>query len=519
MKIPIIAVIVLLIVVLGYAFIGRPMLKDKQRISTSDSVAHSDTVRIAGDPYLGYFFMNSDLMKKTGPQAGINVAWTDDKGAYKERLKKFARGEYDAIVIPAATYIQHGANTKPKYPGVIVASISESRGADAMLVFPDKIPADSSVNVLNDASLKFSYTGDSPSSFLIDATIVDFDLDELKTGNAWRNELASSEEVYALAKKASKDRTIGDVFVMWEPEVSKAKDKLGMVQVWGSDSFAGYIVDVFVFHLDFLDKKPEVVQKFFTTYFRVLDMYASNLDLMLKDMSTFSGINRASVDNVRKNIDWYDGRENCRDQFGISLSIGASANDGIMSSIIRCSDILTRVGRLDPSKLIDPYIIVNSSVLETLVESGGIAFGAANANTSVDFPSLTDVEWDALKVVGVMRIDPITFKAGSYYLNDEGKEVADQVADMLTTNYPNYRILVKGHTGNGDLEANTKLSQDRAEVVIARLVAVYDVDGDRLRARGMADTEPPKPKPGESMRALKFRKPRVEFVLLEGPGI
>ncbi len=114
MKIPIIIVVALIILVLVFALVVRPMMKDKQRVSTSDSVAHVDIIRIAGDPYLGYFFMNSTLMKKVGPQAGINVAWTDDKGAYKERLRKFARGEYDVIVIPVATYIEHRAKTKTK---------------------------------------------------------------------------------------------------------------------------------------------------------------------------------------------------------------------------------------------------------------------------------------------------------------------------------------------------------------------------------------------------------------------
>ncbi|MFX4925949.1 hypothetical protein ABTC31_20410, partial [Acinetobacter baumannii] len=80
-----------------------------------------------------------------------------------------------------------------------------------------------------------------PSSFLLDLTIVDFDLFNLTRTDAWRKEVNGSQDAYKRAKNHD-----GDVFVMWEPDVSRAlRDVPGLKPVWGSDGFNGYIVDVF----------------------------------------------------------------------------------------------------------------------------------------------------------------------------------------------------------------------------------------------------------------------------------
>ena len=118
-----------------------------------------------------------------------------------------------------------------------------------------------------------------------------------------------------------------------------------------------------------------------------------------------------------------------------------------------------------------------------------------------------------------MRIEPITFQSGINRLDDSGKEVVDKVALMLVNNYPSYRVAIRGHTGPGDPEANRQLSLERAQVVLQRLVAVHNVDADRLHAEGLGATQPPKRKAGETTRSLRLRMPRVEFVLLEGSGL
>ena len=241
---------------------------------TSDASGADVTVRIGGDGYLGYWFITSPEMRKQAAQRGVGIQFTDDGGAYSERLDKFAAGEYDAIVLPVNSYLQHGA--KVQFPGVIVASIAESRGADGIVGYADSLP-DGKLEALNDAELKIVYTSGSPSEFLLDLTIADFDLDELAGGSRWQVEAESSTDVYKQAKGNQ-----GDVFVLWEPDLSRALSLPGMTSVWGSDRFSGYIVDVFVFRRDFLKDQGEEVVEFLRTYFRVLTSYANNRDKLVK---------------------------------------------------------------------------------------------------------------------------------------------------------------------------------------------------------------------------------------------
>jgi hypothetical protein len=50
-------------------------------------------------------------------------------------------------------------------------------------------------------------------------------------------------------------------------------------------------------------------------------------------------------------------------------------------------------------------------------------------------------------------------------------------------------------------------------------VAVHSIRPERLHAEGLGARQPPRRKPGESMRSLRLRMPRVEFVLLEGGSV
>src|SRR5208337_3367780 len=121
-----------LILGLGLIAIGAfklysAVVLEKKGVQASDSKVNL-TIHMAGDSYLGYFVINSPELKRQAAKRGIAVDFTNDGGAYADRVQKFAEGKYDAIVLPVNSYIQHGA--KYNYPGVIVASIAESKGAD-----------------------------------------------------------------------------------------------------------------------------------------------------------------------------------------------------------------------------------------------------------------------------------------------------------------------------------------------------------------------------------------------------
>ena len=497
-----------------------PTWREFQQRRTSDSTLSSNVIRLAGDGYLGYWFMTSPDMKRESSKAGLEIDWTDDGGAYAERLQNFSAGKYDAIVLPINSYLQHGA--KHKFPGVIIAVISESKGADAIVGFSD-ILASGKINDLNNNNLKIAYTTESPSSFLLDLTIADFDLDALRTSKKWRVEAKSSEDVYDLAAKAVKNRGgNADAFVMWEPQVSKAIEKLGLTYIWGSDKFSGYIVDVFVFQREYVSRHSDRVKRFLMTYFSVLDRYLNtkdNRERMIKEMSKSTHLNEEAVKKMVSKIDWYNLMRNGSEQFGLQIKAGAVVKDGLVSSVIACGDILAKNDALDQSLIRDPYRIINSDILKDLLptpteENKQLQTENPPLSSPMAKPDFSSVNWSNLTDVGTMRVEPITFQRGRSDLDDYGKEAVDKIASALTNNYPNYWVLIKGHTGPGDRKANEQLSQARAQMVVQRLIAVYGIDPHRLKAEGLGNKEPPTRKANEDERSLELRMPRVEFILM-----
>src|SRR6202789_3441139 len=338
----------ILIIFLGLENIGSfklisYYLLEKSNVQSSDSKL-STTIRMGGDSYLGYFFINSPEMKRQAAKRGLAIDFTNDGGTYAQRLEKFNKGEYDCIVLPVNSYLQHGL--KYNYPGVIVASIAESKGADAIVGFANKLPT-GKIGDLNDATLKIVYTGESPSSFLLDLTIVDFDLFNLTRTDTWRQEVNGSADAYKKAKNHD-----GDVFVMWEPDVSRAlRDVPGLKPIWGSDGFNGYIVDVFVFRRDYVTSHHDDLVSFFEAYFQTMKTYYSDHARMVDDMKQATGLKQEEIEPMLKKIAWHDLHENASHEFGLNTGAGNNSVEGVVNTIIACTNVLVKTNRLKKDPL------------------------------------------------------------------------------------------------------------------------------------------------------------------------
>jgi len=506
-----------LLILLGVAAVVTwkvllPSFREKQQTDSSDASKTLHTLRIGGDNYLGYWFIGSPEMRKQAARRGLQTEFTDDGGAYAERLEKFNREEYDCIVLPVNSYLQHGV--RYDFPGVITAAISESRGADGIVGFGDRLPT-GKINELNDPSLKIVFTPDSPSSFLLDLTIADFDLQGLQSRREWQVSAEGSAQVYKKAKKGE-----GDVFVLWEPDLSRSLQLPGMKYIWGSDKFSGYIIDVFVFHRKYLDRHADVVKTFFQTYFQVLMLYGNNRERLVAEMSKSIDLKADTVEPILEKIDWFDLGENCEQQFGIPVRPGASTREGVINTIIACTDVMRKTGKFseDPLKG-NPYRITNRTILEDLSRTEIAPVSGRQGGPEGTFASLSDAQWGKLREVGTFRVEPITFQSWNNLLTPEGKELVDKIAALLINNYPNYRIIIRGHTGpGGDEEENLKLSKERAQIVGQYLQAVHGIAAGRIRSEGAGSNRPAKRRPGESERSFQYRLSRVEFIAVEaGP--
>jgi outer membrane protein OmpA-like peptidoglycan-associated protein len=85
---------------------------------------------------------------------------------------------------------------------------------------------------------------------------------------------------------------------------------------------------------------------------------------------------------------------------------------------------------------------------------------------------------------------PIRFVTGKADVDPACDKTMVAIAAILS-DYPGFRVQVDGHTDNvGNPDANLKLSQARAEAVVAYLVGKKGSDGKRLSAKGFGDTKP-----------------------------
>jgi outer membrane protein OmpA-like peptidoglycan-associated protein len=496
------------LLILGIVFIGgwyllEPSFFKQQQINTSDAQNVSENLRIGGDDYHGYWFITSNEMKKQCLNQGIGITYTNDGGAYADRLKKFSNGDYDCIILPINSWLEHGA--AHKFPGVIVAAICESKGADGICGYVSS----GSVNDLNNANLKFVYTAASPSEFLLHLTSADFNFDQLKDNKGWAVEVNGVEDVLEKAKKRE-----GDVFILWEPLLTEALSLKGMKYIWGSDKFKGYIIDVFVFNRKVIDKKPALVQNFLKSYFRTLDIYTNNREQMIKEMKSSTGKSKDQIETMLKKIDWFDLQENAESQFGIAPP-GKTATEGIFETISSCTKVMLRQKTISTDPLNGNYLLImNSSFVKDLIKTR-VAAPIAKTGLRPTFNELSDADWHQLHEAGTMGVEPITFQTGNNMLDDDGKVKVDDFAKKLINNYPTYRLIVRGHTGPGDETENVKLSTERSQVIVQRLIAVHHIDQNRVRAEGAGSQMPPPMKDGESQREYRYRLSRVEFILVE----
>jgi outer membrane protein OmpA-like peptidoglycan-associated protein/ABC-type nitrate/sulfonate/bicarbonate transport system substrate-binding protein len=496
---------VLLVAGIGSWKVVTDWMFASKQIQASDATTKTTAIRGAGDDYQGYFFLVSPEMKKIALGKGFTVNFTNDKGDYAARLKAFSERKYDFIVLPINSYITEGKQYG--YPGRIVGAIAESKGADALVCFQNVVPT-GKVTDLNNAALHIVYTGGSPSSFLLDSMITNFDLDNLRRGKDWRVELGGSEAVLAKAKAGE-----GDCFVMWEPQVQQALAADSRLKVvYSSKDFSGYIVDVIVMHRDFITERTGDAVRFLESYFATMRSYAGQRKQFMDDMALVTGLKGDVLKAVLDEIHWYDLAENASQMFGLNMGVSVGVESGIYNVMADDIMLLRKTKQLDSDPLSDPRTIVNSALLGTVLQRLPVEMAQNTQKRS--FVQLSDSEWKTLKEMGTLRDTEITFQQGTYDLTLENASKADAIGDLLAKNYPDTRVIVRGHTAPGDdEEENVRLSSNRAEAVLKRLTVVKGIDPNRIRAEGVGSAMPPTRRQGESPRDMLNRRSRVEIIL------
>ena len=490
---------------LAYKY-ALPLYLESRQTETSDARDTKGKIVIGIDNWIGYFTLCSTELKKRMRAAGYLLQCADDKADYPARMLRLRNGELQFAVATVDAYVLNGA---PKaFPGTIVAVIDESSGGDAIVSWKDQ--AGTVDDLKSRSGLKIAFTPNSPSEHLLKAMAVHFDVASLKQRQgSWRLEADGSYDALEkfLAKKAA-------VAVLWEPDVSRALAKPGVVKLLGSEDTRGLIVDVLLVNRKFSQDNSAAVTSLLANYFEVAKLYRDAPQRLEQDVVEATRVASDRVKTMLKGVAWATLSDNFQHWMG-----GARGEEGLVDAIQSAVKILIDSGDFKDSPIPDqdPYRIINrqflSSVYLKTVTGGAPADQGAAQSLERQFKPLSDAAWAALKEVGTLKTLPVVFQSGTAELSYEGKLELDKSMENLR-HYPNFRVVIKGHTGlRGGAEENRKLSQERAESVARYLAVTYNIDSNRVRVIGYGAERPLPQLPGESERAYAYRLPRVELSL------
>jgi outer membrane protein OmpA-like peptidoglycan-associated protein/ABC-type nitrate/sulfonate/bicarbonate transport system substrate-binding protein len=515
---PVTGALLLLLVgllIIGAAYFLKPYFQEKEQRSTSDAREIKGNIKIAVDNWVGYFPLCSPEMKKRMRQQGWNLVCEDDQADYPQRMKRLKDGEIDFAVATVDAFLLNGA---PKgFPGTIVAVIDESQGGDAIVARKDAV---ASLNELKGRTdIKVAFTPGSPSHHLLKAATEHFDVPELLPAGERLIATKGSEE--ALKKLLSGK---AQVAALWEPDVSRALARDGIVKLLGTEDTKRLIVDVLLAGRDFSKSRPEVVKLLLANYFMTLKSYRENQELLQEHVMAAAKLTGDTVEKMLKGVAWTNLTDNCERWFGISMP-GSHAEDSLIETLESTAQILIHSGDFPESPIPagDPYRLTQSQFVEDLYLQGIAGFTSPKAGSvrsdavnslEAAFAPLSADAWGVLQEIGTLRTEPVVFQSGTADLSFQGKLEIDRAVERLK-HYPNFRVVIKGHTGTeGAPEANRTLSRERSEAVARYLQVTYNINPNRLLAVGFGGEKPLPQKPGESMRSYRYRLPRVELVLV-----
>lgn len=144
--------------------------------------------------------------------------------------------------------------------------------------------------------------------------------------------------------------------------------------------------------------------------------------------------------------------------------------------------------------------MVSGSYTLVIVEKGGMA-----QDIVADAAALGK----GLAATGHVTVDGILFDTGKATLKPESATAISEVATLLK-NTAGLKLFVVGHTDTvGTIEANRKLSQERAETVVQELIRTHGIAAARLTSFGNGPFAPVASNDAEAGRA---RNRRVELV-------
>ncbi|MEE2947413.1 MAG: OmpA family protein [Verrucomicrobiota bacterium] len=469
--------LVLLAILGGAVWIFYTKPRDEQlNQATGSSSQYRHEVTIAADLFSGYAVLRSAQMRDNLKASGIRLTIEDDKADYGARLEALEDGDVQMAVYTIDSLLMAGAKAGG-FPASIVMVIDETKGADAVLAFKDAV---ASLQDLDASDARFVLTPSSPSEFLARVVKSHFKLPNLSSD--WMIEADGAADV--LKKMKAANRSDKTAYVLWEPQVSQARQLPGVEVILDSSRIKGLIVDVLVARREYLRDHPDKVRSVVEAYSRAAHYYRSRPDgfatLVKSDDPSLSEADAKSLVN---GIQWKNTLENYT-YFGLVKGASAGGLPGLEDMISDVTEILIKTGALgsDPlggqqSSLYFDQVLADMKADNfhpanrmNLIDGLGQGTGdLQSVRTNAQLGMLSDSQWSILQSVGDLDVPSIGFRRGSAAISLASEHELKRLKRMLDS-FPTFYLRVVGQArAVGDPEANHRLARSRAESVVTFL--------------------------------------------------
>jgi OOP family OmpA-OmpF porin len=187
-------------------------------------------------------------------------------------------------------------------------------------------------------------------------------------------------------------------------------------------------------------------------------------------------------------------------KYSILYKLNSGATDpGALKVMRNFQDALKKIGGkliLDDSFNKMSTILVQKDGKETWIEVrcySGIMFRLSIVEREIMNQEITanaEAMGNDINSTGHVSVYGIYFDSGKAEIKPESDTAIVQISKLLKNN-ESLKLYVVGHTDNvGTIDANMKLSKDRADAVVNALVSKYGIVASRLKSFGVASLAP-----------------------------
>ncbi len=465
-------------------------------------------IRLGYDGYLGYSILESKRFGRALEEADLSMTLLDDNANYPERFAKLIEGQLDLAVMPIHDYLEQLSLTQPddlKTP-LIIAAVSESKGSDAVVANPKVFPNIDALKGLK--QVKAAYT----SQFMLGSMAVDASLPVLLKGRGI-DANPDIEQTYQglLGGKY-------DIVGLWEPYITKAKEK-GFIVLMGSDELQlGKIIDVVVANRAFLAKHPDALERFLKSYYETVGSFRKEMPALIEEIEIKQGgeLTKADISASLDGIRFFGLDDNAYTLFRVH----STSLNKILDYVDAVAVKLQKMGIMteNPLKNDDSRNAVFPDLLRRAYAAYPAGTVTAPPKEERVYSPIAHATWlKLIKDPKFTRDDlKITFLRDGR-LDMEAKRVLDDFAQNSINNF-DYYVAIVGRSGKArglSEEQMVTRTEEKARRVYEYLTKYWSIDKNRIHPVGLGSKGVRPPTTGENYYRYLNDNNRVELLFVD----